>query len=342
MSQPLRSIQRIRTNPPIGSKLMSRLHPDFGHSLTGSFVPPMTAASPYSPPPSPVLFVMKLCPTDINSPISVGYHARPALGAKILTALRSERVLSVHHWTDSQFTFVTSRDSGLRFENGQFVMVGMHVNSGPLLRAYSIASANHEEHLEFLSIKVPGGPLTSRLQHVRAGDQVLVSRKPTGTLLLDDLRPGRRLYLLSTGTGAAPFVALIKDPQVYERFEHVIFVQGVRRTRESAFVRKRIQEVKEHEYFGQLAREKLSYYATATREPYAVGGRITSLIESERLFRDLRLPNLDPAVDRVMVCGNPAMLKDTCALLDSHGFNSSPSIGHAGDYVVERAFVNHQ
>jgi len=145
---------------------------------------------------------------------------------RILAAIGPERVLAVRHWTDTQFTFTTTRDRGLRFENGQFVMVGLALGSRPVLRAYSIASANHEEHLEFLSIKVPDGPLTSRLQHVRAGDEVLISRKPTGTLLLQDLRPGKRLYLLSTGTGAAPFMSVITDPEVYERFEHVVFVHG--------------------------------------------------------------------------------------------------------------------
>jgi ferredoxin--NADP+ reductase len=153
-----------------------------------------------------------------------------------LAAIGTERVLKVHHWTDTQFTFTTTRDSGLRFENGQFVMVGLHVGDRPLLRAYSIASANHEEHLEFLSIKVPDGPLTSRLQHIRKGDAVLISRKPTGTLILHDLKPGKRLYLLSTGTGAAPFMSVIKDPEVYERFEHVVLVHGVRWVRESAVV----------------------------------------------------------------------------------------------------------
>jgi len=225
-----------------------------------------------------------------------------------LAAIGAERVLKVHHWTDTQFTFTTTRDSALRFENGQFVMVGLHVDSRPLLRAYSIASANHEEHLEFLSIKVPDGPLTSRLQHIREGDEVLISRKPTGTLLLHDLKPGKHLYLLSTGTGAAPFMSLIKDPEVYERFEHVVLVHGVRWARESAVVKHRIEELKTHEYLGDLVRDKLHYYPTVTREPHANHGRLTTLLDSGRLCRDLKLPTLDPAVDRVMVCGSPAML----------------------------------
>jgi ferredoxin--NADP+ reductase len=256
-----------------------------------------------------------------------------------LAAIGTERVLQVHHWTDTQFTFTTTRDSGLRFENGQFVMVGLEVGSKPLLRAYSIASANHEEHLEFLSIKVPDGPLTSRLQHIRTGDPVLISRKPTGTLLLHDLKPGKRLYLLSTGTGAAPFMSLIKDPEVYERFEHVVLVHGARWVRETAVLKHLIEALKSHEFLGELVREKVHYYPTITREPHANRGRLTSLIDSGKLTRDLALPDLDPQDDRVMVCGSPAMLTDTCALLDSRGFKISPHIGEPGDYVIERAFV---
>ena len=256
-----------------------------------------------------------------------------------MAAIGAERVLKVHHWTDTQFTFTTTRDSALRFENGQFVMVGLHVDSKPLLRAYSIASANHEEHLEFLSIKVPDGPLTSRLQHIRAGDEVLISRKPTGTLLLHDLKPGKRLYLLSTGTGAAPFMSLIKDPELYERFEHVVLVHGVRWARESEVVRHRIEDLKSHEYLGELVRDRLHYYPTVTREPHPNHGRLTTLLETGRLCRDLHLPKLDPALDRVMVCGSPAMLKDTCDLLDRIGFAISPHIGEPGVYVIERAFV---
>jgi len=253
--------------------------------------------------------------------------------------LGTERVLTVRHWTDTQFTFTTTRDRGLRFENGQFVMVGLALTDRPLLRAYSIASANHEEHLEFLSIKMPDGPLTSRLQHVREGDEILVSRKPTGTLVLQDLRPGKRLYLLSTGTGAAPFMSVIKDPEVYERFEHIVFVHGVRWARETAVVRHQIEMLRTHELLGAGVRARLRYHPAVTREPHANRGRLTTLIEAGRLARDLGLPVLDPAVDRVMVCGSQAMLTDTCALLDARGFALSPHIGAAGDYVIERAFV---
>jgi ferredoxin--NADP+ reductase len=256
-----------------------------------------------------------------------------------LAAIGTERVLSVQHWTDTQFTFTTTRDAGLRFENGQFVMVGLEVDERPLLRAYSIASANHEEHLEFLSIKVPDGPLTSRLQHIREGDEVLVSRKPTGTLVLHDLRPGKRLYLLSTGTGAAPFMSVIKDPEAYERFEKVIFVHGVRWARETAVLKHRIEALRDHELLGEWVREKLLYYPAVTREPHVNRGRLTHLIESGRLSYDLGLPPLHPGEDRAMVCGSPAMLTDTCALLDGRGFQMSPHIGESGDYVIERAFV---
>jgi ferredoxin--NADP+ reductase len=257
-----------------------------------------------------------------------------------LAAIGTERVLSVRHWTDSQFTFTTTRDRGLRFENGQFVMLGLAGAARPLLRAYSIASANHEEHLEFLSIKVPDGPLTSRLQHLKVGDEVLVSRKPTGSLLLQDLNPGARLYLLSTGTGAAPFLSLVSDPELYARFAQVILVHGVRWARETAVVRHRIEALRNHELLGAEVRAQLRYYPAVTREPFVYRGRLTALIESGRMFADLELPELDPATDRFMVCGSPAMLADSCALLDARGFRQSEGIGVPGDYVIERAFVS--
>lgn len=256
-----------------------------------------------------------------------------------MATIGTERVLAVQHWTDTQFSFTTTRDRGLRFSNGQFVMLGLALGERRLMRAYSIASANHEEHLEFLSIKVPDGPLTSRLQHIAAGDELLVSRKPTGTLLLDDLKPGRRLYLLSTGTGAAPFLSLISDPEVYARFGQIVLVHGVRWARENAVVRHRIERLRGHELLGAEVRAQLRYYPTVTREPYVNRGRLTALIESGRLCRDLELPELDAASDRVMVCGSPAMLADTAALLDARGFVISPHVGAPGDYVIERAFV---
>lgn len=251
----------------------------------------------------------------------------------------TETVTSVHHWNDTLFSFRTTRDPGLRFTNGQFVMIGLEVGQRPLLRAYSIASANYEEFLEFFSIKVPDGPLTSHLQHLKPGDEVFVSRKPTGTLVIDGLRPGRNLYLLSTGTGLAPFLSIIKDPETYERFDKVVLTHGVRHVSELAYADTIERELPEEEFLGDYVRDKLLYYPTVTREPFRNQGRLTTLIESGKLWSDLGLPALDPAHDRAMLCGNPAMLHDLSAMLDARGFEVSPRIGEAGDYVIERAFV---
>lgn len=256
-----------------------------------------------------------------------------------MSNLSTEKVLSVHHWNDTLFSFRTTRNDGLRFENGQFVMIGLQVNERPLLRAYSIASANYEEHLEFFSIKVENGPLTSRLQHLKVGDELLVSRKPTGTLVLDDLRPGRHLYLLSTGTGLAPFMSTIQDPETYERFDKVILVHGVRWVSELAYADFIERELPQNEFFGEQVRDKLIYYPTVTREAFRNRGRLTDLIDSGKLFADIGLPALDPTQDRAMLCGSPAMLADTAALLDRLGLQVSPRIGEPGDYVIERAFV---
>ena len=256
-----------------------------------------------------------------------------------MKAFNTEYVLSVHHWNETLFSFKTTRDPGLRFRNGHFVMIGLDVEGRPLMRAYSIASANHNEYLEFLSIKVQDGPLTSRLQHLKEGDPVLVSRKPVGTLVIDDLLPGRRLYLLGSGTGLAPFMSIIQDPETYERFEQVVLVHGVRYVSELAYANYITHELPEDEFLGEIVREKLIYYPTVTREPFRNQGRLTHLIESGKLFSDLGLPPLDPMQDLVMICGSPALLKDTCALLDARGFTLSPHIGEPGDYVIERAFV---
>lgn len=256
-----------------------------------------------------------------------------------MAAIGTERVLSVRHWTETQFSFTTTRDRGLRFENGQFVMLGLAGESRPLLRAYSIASANHEDRLEFLSIKVPDGPLTSRLALVRPGDEVLVSRKPTGTLVLSDLKPGRRLYLLSTGTGAAPFLGLIKDPELYERFERIVFVHGVRWARETQVVREQIAALSAHELLGEAVRAQLTYYPAVTREAHPNRARVTTLLASGQLMRTLGLPPLAPRTDRLMVCGNPNMLTEVCGLLEARGFAIAPRIGEPGDFVIERAFV---
>ncbi|MBB2178184.1 ferredoxin--NADP reductase [Gluconacetobacter tumulicola] len=252
--------------------------------------------------------------------------------------LNAETVLTVHHWTDRLFSFTTTRDAALRFENGQFAMIGIEVEGKPLLRAYSIASANYEEQLEFLSIAVPDGPLTSRLRHVKPGDKVLIGRKPTGTLLLDNLRPGRNLYFLSTGTGLAPFMSLIKDPAVYERFDKVILSHTVRISGELAYANHIRHELPQHEFLGEDVSGKLLYYPAVTREEFAVTDRITKLIESGKIFTDLNIPELDPEHDRVMICGSPEMLADTEALLEARGFDEGNN-SNPGAYVVEKAFA---
>ncbi len=256
-----------------------------------------------------------------------------------MAAFNTERVLSVHHWNDTLFSFTTTRDAALRFHNGHFVMIGLEVEGKPLMRAYSIASANYEENLEFLSIKVQNGPLTSRLQHLKEGDSILVSRKPVGTLVIDDLRQGRNLFLFGTGTGLAPFMSIIKDPDTYERFEKVVLVHGVRYVSELAYSDFIQNELPNNEYFGEIVQEKLLYYPTVTREPFRNTGRITQLIDSGKLCQDLGIDALDPAQDRAMLCGSPAMLADISAMLDSRGFTVSPGVGQPGDYVIERAFV---
>lgn len=257
-----------------------------------------------------------------------------------MSNLYTERVLSVHHWNDTLFSFKTTRNPGLRFENGQFVMIGLETEGGrPLMRAYSIASPNYEEHLEFFSIKVPDGPLTSRLQHLKEGDNLMVSRKPTGTLILSDLKPGKHLYLLSTGTGMAPFLSTIQDPETYERFEKVILVHGVRYVNELAYADFITNVLPEHEYFGDMVREKLIYYPLVTREEFRNMGRQTDLMRSGRLFEDIGLPPINPQDDRAMICGSPSMLDETSEVLNEFGLTISPRMGDPGDYLIERAFV---
>ncbi|MDO4907015.1 ferredoxin--NADP reductase [Neisseria sp.] len=257
-----------------------------------------------------------------------------------MAAFNTQTVLSVHHWTDAYFTFTCTRDDSLRFENGQFVMVGLMVDGKPLMRAYSVASANWEEHLEFFSIKVQDGPLTSRLQHLKVGDEVLISKKPTGTLICGDLNPGKNLYLLSTGTGIAPFLSITKDPEVYDQFEKVILVHGVRYKKDLAYYDRFTKELPEHEYLGELVKEKLIYYPVVSREEYPHRGHITDLMTSGKMFEDIGLPVMNSEHDRAMLCGSPAMLKDTSGVLDSFGLKVSPKMGQRGDYLIERAFVD--
>lgn len=261
----------------------------------------------------------------------------------------TETVLDVRHWTDAYFSFTTTRDDGFRFDNGQFVMIGLEVEQAdgsrkPLMRAYSIASANWEEQLEFFSIKVQDGPLTSRLQHIQPGDTILIGRKPTGTLLISDLRPGRNLYLLATGTGLAPWMSIIKDPETYQRFQRVVLCHGVRGSKDLAYRDYIERELPNHELLGDVIRDRLLYYPAVSREEFEYNGhpqhgRITDHLEQGRIAQVLGIEPLDATHDRAMICGSPQMLADFRRILDNSGMRASPRIGTAGEYVFERAFV---
>lgn len=255
-----------------------------------------------------------------------------------MASLSTQSVTNVHHWNESLFSFKTTRDRGLKFENGHFVMVGLEVEGRPLMRAYSIASANYEEELEFFSIKVPDGPLTSKLQNIQVGDEVLVSSKPTGTLVADHLLPGKNLYLISTGTGLAPFMSIIQDPEIYDRYEKVILTHGVRRIEDLAYREFIEQELPNNEFFGEAVQKQLIYYPTVTREDFKNRGRITNLMNDGTTFEAIGLPKPNLVDDRFMICGGPSMLKEACELLDGWGFKESRH-GRQAHYVIERAFV---
>jgi ferredoxin--NADP+ reductase len=256
-----------------------------------------------------------------------------------MSAFNEERVLSVHHWTDRLFSFTTTRDTSLRFSNGHFTMIGLRVNGKPLLRAYSIVSPNYEEQLEFLSIKVQDGPLTSRLQHIQVGDSIIVGKKPTGTLLIDYLLPGKRLYLLSTGTGLAPFLSVIRDPDTYEKFEQVVLVHGTREVAELAYHDYITQELPQHEFLGEMVSKQLLYYPTVTREPFRNQGRVTTALENGLVAKALGIPLLNAEEDRVMICGSPEMLRDLKTMMEVRGLKEGNTTT-PGDFVIERAFVS--
>ena len=255
-----------------------------------------------------------------------------------MATMYSETVKTVRHWTDRLFSFTTTRNPGLRFINGQFVMIGLPINGKPLLRAYSLCSANHEDQLEFFSIKVPNGPLTQHLQKLQPGDEIIVGGKPTGTLIQDNLTPGKYLLMLSTGTGLAPFVSVIKDPDAYERYEKLILVHGCRQIAELGYGEQVVADLMQDEFFGDMAREKLLYYPTVTREPFKHNGRITALLEQGKLESDLGLPALNKADYRVMLCGSPEMLSELQTVLETRGFEEG-NHSTPGQYVIEKAFV---
>jgi ferredoxin--NADP+ reductase len=247
-------------------------------------------------------------------------------------------VLSVHHWTDRLFSFTTTRETSFRYQSGQFAMIGLEVEGRPLMRAYSMVSPHYEEQLEFLSIKVQDGPLTSRLQNIKVGDSILVGRKASGTLLSQNLLPGKRLYLLGTGTGLAPFMSIVQDPDIYEQFEKVILVHGCRQVSELAYQEKLLNELPNHEFLGELISGSLVYYPTVTREPFENQGRIPELLVSDHFYEKLGVPRFNLEEDRFMLCGSPAMLKDTVAVFKDHGLTEG-NMSHPGHYVIERAFV---
>lgn len=260
-------------------------------------------------------------------------------------ALTVETVLSVRHWNEHLFSFTISRPQSFRFRSGEFVMLGLpgdlaNPGSRPLLRAYSIASPAWAEELEFLSIKVPDGPLTSKLQLIQPGDQLFLGRKPTGTLVTDALIPGKRLFFLSTGTGLAPFLSLARDPDVYEMFDQIQLVHSVRRVSDLAFREELEAQLAGDPLVQDQALVQFSYLPTVTREPFPTSDRIGTLIENGGLFNAQTVgeARLNPETDRVMMCGSMEMIKDLSVQLEALGFQEG-SNNKPGTYVIERAFV---
>ncbi|MEW5009396.1 MAG: ferredoxin--NADP reductase [Cycloclasticus sp.] len=251
-----------------------------------------------------------------------------------------ETVLQIHHWNDSLFSFKTTRSDSLRFRNGEFLMIGLAGETRPIMRAYSIASANYEEHMEFYSIIVPDGVLTSKLQKIKVGDEVLIGSKPTGTLVIDDLTAGKNLYLLGTGTGLAPYLSLTKDPDIYQQFDKIILFHGVRHISELGYYQWLNEELANDEFLGEMVSKQLIYYPSTTRDDFKNQGRITDLLRSGKIESDIGLPPICKADDRFMLCGSPAMLADSRKMLDEMGFESSARAGVKGDYVFERSFVD--
>lgn len=250
------------------------------------------------------------------------------------------KVLETQHYTERLFRFRVERPDSLRFRSGEFIMIGLPKEDGkPLLRAYSIASPSWEENLEFYSIKVPDGPLTSRLQKITAGDEILMGKKPVGTLVLDALKPGKRLWLISTGTGVAPFASLIRDPEVYEQFDEVILTHTCRQIAELSYSHDLVQETLNHEILGEVATGKLRYFASTTQEASAKMGRVTDMIASGEMFKSLDVPAWNAETDRVMICGSLDMCKDVATLAEAAGL-AEGSNAEPGDFVIEKAFVS--
>ena len=287
--------------------------------------------------------MLGLCPfrtigqSDVTDATSTLPKATPTLPD-------AQRVTFVKHWTDRLFSFRVTRPASLRFRSGEFVMIGlMNDNGKPLLRAYSIASPSWDEELEFYSIKVQDGPLTSRLQHIQVGDEIILRPKPVGTLVHDALLPGKRIWFFATGTGFAPFASLLREPQTYEDYDEVIITHTCREVAELDYGRTLIEEIRQDELLRELIgdgfADKIRYYPTTTREPSPKMGRITDLMRAGTVFEDLGVPPLSPECDRAMVCGNLAFNLEIKDMLEGYGLvegaNSNPQ-----HYVVEKAFLD--
>ena len=273
-----------------------------------------------------------------SSPAPAAQSVAPQQRRQPPSILR-ETVTEIQHYTDKLFSFRTTRTPSFRFESGQFAMIGLEVDGRPLLRAYSMSSAYYDDYLEFFSIKVPNGPLTSRLQHIKVGDTILINAKPTGTLLLGNLKPGKRLILMCTGTGFAPFGSVLRDPATYDHYESVVVAYGCRNVAELQYATQTVVAVRDHELLAEHVGDKLEYYATVTREPYHRQGRVTDLLFSGKMFHDLNQAPLDKETDRLMICGNPYMTADLRKSLSERGFGEGSS-GEPGEFVVEKAFVD--
>ena len=252
-------------------------------------------------------------------------------------ALLKEKVTEIHHWTDKTFSFKTTRDPGFRFKNGEFAMIGLEVDGKPLLRAYSVVSPNHEDHLEFLSIKVPNGPLTSKLQHIKVNDEIIINSKPTGTLVCDYLLPGRNLFLFSTGTGLAPFMSIVRDPETYEKFQKIILTHTVRTSKELAY-NDLLNNLNNDETYREVTNGKFIYFNTVTRENWERKGRITDWIKNQSLWNNVGSEKFDSSQDRVMICGSESMTFDLKKIFEDIG-SQEGSTKVQGGFVIEKAFA---
>ena len=252
-------------------------------------------------------------------------------------AILKEKVLNVHHWTDKTFSFKTTRNMGFRFKNGEFAMIGLEIDEKPLLRAYSVVSPNHEDHLEFLSIKVPNGPLTSKLQHIKVGDEILINSKPTGTLVCDYLLPGRNLFMLSTGTGLAPFMSISRDPETYEKFKKVVLVHGVRTAKELAYM-DTLNNLNKDDIYSEVTKGNFIYFNTVTRDEWPRKGRITTWINEKKLWTALQIEEFNPEEDRIMICGSEEMTFEIKGIFEKLG-SLEGSTKVQGGFVIEKAFA---